>query len=86
MYVQIQPSAVITWVNIVRYYTNTGIVAEYQSLAASTKDTPYFTITGKLWGIFCEYLWENWLRYNGTALYIYIDGLAQDNGTSSGLA
>ena len=78
MYVQIQSSAVITWVNIVRYYTNMGIVAEYRSLAAST--------TGKLWGIFCEYLWENWLCYNGTALYIYIDGLAQDNGTSSGLA
>ena len=24
---------------------------------------------GKLWGFFCEYFWENWLRYNGTALY-----------------
>ena len=26
---------------------------------------------GKLWdGFFCEYLWENWLRYNGTTLYL----------------
>ena len=24
---------------------------------------------GKPWGVFCEYLWENWPRYNGTALY-----------------
>ena len=25
---------------------------------------------GELWGVFCEYLWGNWLRFNGTALYI----------------
>ena len=26
-------------------------------------------LTGVLWGVFCEYVWENWPRYNGTALY-----------------
>ena len=31
-----------------------------------TKDTPYLTLTGKLW---CVYLRENWLCYNGTVLY-----------------
>ena len=25
--------------------------------------------TDELWGAFCKYLWENWPRYNGTALY-----------------
>ena len=26
-------------------------------------------LTAELWGVVCEYLWENWERYNGTALY-----------------
>ena len=47
-----------------------GTEAEYQSVAGSTKDTPYLALTGELWGVFCEYLWEKWPRYNGTALYI----------------
>ena len=40
-----------------------GIEAEYQSDAESTKDTPYLALTGELWGVFCEYLWENWPHY-----------------------
>ena len=47
----------------------TGTKAEYQSDAGSTKNIPYLTLTGKLWGIVCEYLWENRPRYKGTALY-----------------
>ena len=34
-----------------------GTEAEYQSDAGSTKDTPYLTLTGNLWGVFvniCE--------------------------------
>ena len=66
-----------------------GTHAEYQSGAKSTKDTPYLALTGELWGVFWEYVWENWQRYNGTALYMhfyvamqafhrkYIDGLVQ---------
>ena len=46
------------------------IEAEYQSDAGTTKDTPYLALTGELWGVFCEYLRENQLRYNGTALYM----------------
>ena len=46
------------------------IEAQYQSDAGTTKDTPYLALTGELWGVFCEYLWENQPRYNGTALYI----------------
>ena len=46
-----------------------GTRAEYQSGAKSTKDTPYLALTGELWGVFWEYIWENWPRYNGTALY-----------------
>ena len=46
---------------------------EHQSDAGSTKDTPYLALTGELWGVFSEYFWENWPRYNGTALYLDID-------------
>ena len=37
--------------------------------AGSTKNNPYLALVGELWGVFCEYLWENWPHYNGTALY-----------------
>ena len=49
----------------------TGTEAEYLSDAGSKKDTPYLALSGELWGDFSEYLWENWPRYNGTALYMY---------------
>ena len=39
-------------------------------LVEPTKDTPYLTLTGELWGVFCEDLGENWSRFNGTALYL----------------
>ena len=39
--------------------------------AGSTNNTPYLALTGELWGVFCEYLWEMWPRYNGTALYYH---------------
>ena len=48
---------------------NAEIEAEYESDAGSTKDTPYLALTGEHWGVFCGYLWENWPRYSGTALY-----------------
>ena len=35
------------------------------------KNNPYLALTGKLRSVFCEYIWENWLHYNGTALCIY---------------
>ena len=28
---------------------------------------------GELWGVFREYLWENWLRYNCKTLYQQYD-------------
>ena len=31
-----------------------GTQGEYQSDAGSTKDTPYLSLTGKLWGVFHE--------------------------------
>ena len=42
--------------------------AEYKSEIESTKDTTYLAIMGEAWGAFYEYLWENWPRFNGTAL------------------
>ena len=48
----------------------TGAEAEYQSNAGFTKGTLYLALTSELWVSFCEYLWDNWPRYNGTALYL----------------
>ena len=36
-----------------------------------TKDTPYLSLTGELWGVFYEDLLENRLCYTGTTLYCY---------------
>ena len=46
------------------------IEAEYQSDAGTTKDIPYLALARELWGVFCEYLWSNQPRYNGTVLYL----------------
>ena len=43
--------------------------AEYTKEFENTKDTPYLTLTGERWGVFCKYFSENWQRYNGMALY-----------------
>ena len=44
--------------------------AKYISKFQHTKNTPYLTPTGKLWGVFCVDLVENWLPYSGTTLYL----------------
>ena len=49
---------------------STVVTAEFKSDFKLTTDTPYLALTGELWGVYCEDLWENWLRYNGTALYL----------------
>ena len=48
----------------------TGTEAEYQSDAGPSKVTQYLAQTDELLGAFCEYLQENWPRYNGSELYI----------------
>ena len=53
----------------------TGTDAEYQPDARYTEDNPYLALTGELWVVFCECLWENWPRYNGTALFLVCDKL-----------
>ena len=62
--------------NAVQYCKITLIIAETEaknkSDAGSTKDTPYFALTGELWGVFCEHLWENWPRYSGIVLYSFL--------------
>ena len=66
----IQSSAIITWSNIVRYYIN-----NYRNWGRISirclihKDNSYIALNGELWGVFCEYFWENWPNFNGTALY-----------------
>ena len=44
-------------------------VAEHKSDNELTKDAPYLTLTGELWGVCCRDLGENWPHYNSTALY-----------------
>ena len=43
---------------------------EHKSDYELTKDTPYPTLTGELWGVCCEDMGENWSCYNGTTLYL----------------
>ena len=40
----------------------------YQILI-SQQDIPYLSLMGELWGAYYENFEENWLWYNGTALY-----------------
>ena len=42
---------------------------EIESAFRITTGTPYLTLTGELWGVYCEDFGENRPRYNGTALY-----------------
>ena len=58
--------------------------AKHKSEDTLTKEAPYLALTGKLWGVHCEDLGENWQHYNGTTLYI--DGIVHDGSNSSVLA
>ena len=53
-------------------YDTAIIVAEIESDIRIKIDTPYLTLTGKLWAVYFEDLGENWLRYNGTAVYVVL--------------
>ena len=35
-----------------------------------TTDAPYLALTDEIWGVYYENFEENWLRYNGTAMYL----------------
>ena len=69
--IHIQSSAIITRSDIVRYCINN---CRYWSTISIRrwihKIHPYLALTGELCAVFCEYLWEDWPRYNGTALYM----------------
>ena len=43
--------------------------AKHKSEFKLTTDTPYLTLRGELRDVYCEDLGENWLHYNGTALF-----------------
>ena len=67
---QLQSSAVITWFEIVRYCINSCRNWSWISIRCWIhKRHPIPCPNGRAMGRFCEYLWENWPRYNGTALY-----------------
>ena len=50
-------------------YETAIIVAESVSEILESQQTPHISPTDELWGVYCENCWENWPRYNRTALY-----------------
>ena len=58
-------------IGVCRNRLETGNKAKIQPDAKSPKDTPCLALTDELWGVFCEYFWENWVRYSSTALYYF---------------
>ena len=50
-------------------HTTAMTESEYKWEFKATKETPYLALMGKLWGVFCDDLGENWPYHNGTALY-----------------
>ena len=58
--------------------------AEYQSGAEPTKDNPYLALMGEVWGIFCEYFWENWQYYNqgwvSSGRNVFLPGRPEETG------
>ena len=68
----IQSSAIIRPSNIVKYCTNDCRNSGKISIRCWIhKRHPYLTLMGELWGVVCEYLLENGLCYNSTALHLY---------------
>ena len=65
------PIPVIAWSDITWYcihqYSDCGRI---QIRVWTWKDTPYLTLTGKLWCAFCKDFEENRPHYNNTTLYI----------------
>ena len=53
-------------------YDTAIAVAENASDIRITTDIPYLALTGELGCVYCEDLWENRTRFNGTALYLNI--------------
>ena len=47
-------------------------MAECESDIRITIETPYLTLTGELWGVYCDDFGENWPRYHGTTLYVVL--------------
>ena len=64
----IQLRALITQSNLSSYGTAMTAIERKSDLKLTT-DTPYLALTGKLWGVYYVNF-EDWPRYNGTALYL----------------
>ena len=71
---QIQSSAVITRSNISKLiaYMIAGTQTKNQSNAGFTRNTSYLALTGKLWGVFRECVWETWSRNIGVLPFVAI--------------
>ena len=53
----IESGAVMMWISISWYHKGTTITEKgHKSAFELTKDIPYLTLPGELWGVYCEYL------------------------------
>ena len=57
--------------NMIIMYSIAVAEVEYKSEFESTKYTPYLTLMGELWGVFCEDFGEKRPHYISTALRGY---------------
>ena len=57
------------FIKILLTHSTAIIAAEHESDLKLTRDTPYLALMGELWGVSSDDIGENWLHYNGTALY-----------------
>ena len=45
--------------------------AKCKSVFDLAKYTPYLTLVGELWAVYCEDFGENWSHYHSTVLYFF---------------
>ena len=65
-----QGAAYISDLTVISYTSLPWLRQSVNQEFEPTKDTAYLTLTGELCDVVCEDLGENWLHYNGTALYL----------------
>ena len=57
------------WVQLILLYCMAVTETKNKSDFKLTKNTPYLTLTGELWAVYCEHFWELWLsQQHHTAL------------------
>ena len=61
----------LTYHDIISVNVNAVTEVKHRAEFVLSSDTPYLTLTGELWSVYCEDFGENWLHFNGMALYVF---------------